>query len=136
MGIALDIKNLGFFKIYDTYLIVEMNEGVTITPDSNDALEEIADIYYPTKNFVYITHRKNSYAVDPAVYTRTSKIKNLVGFAVVSTKRIALSNAEIEKLFLSKPFEVFHKIEDAVKWANKICTNENHSFENKKKQIK
>lgn len=111
---------IGTFYIYDNYLIVEANEGVTVTIESNKILEDIADTYYTSKEFVYITHRVNSYAVDPAVYTKTSQIKNLVGFAVVASNYIALSNAEIEKIFLKKPFEIFTELDKAKEWAQSL----------------
>lgn len=93
-------------NIYDNYMVVVMNEGVTINPSHNKILLNIVDTYFNNKNFVYITHRINSYSVDPAIYFETSKIKNLVGFAVVSKDYKAKSNAEIEKLFFNKPFEI------------------------------
>ena len=103
--------------IYSNYLVVVMKEGITISPDRNQVLINIADTYFSNKKFVYITHRLHSYAVDPAIYIETSKIQNLVGFAVVSKDFKAKSNAEIEKLFLNKPFEVFNTIDEAVSWA-------------------
>jgi len=42
--------------------------------------------------FVYITHRVNSYSVDPTIYISVSKIENLVGFAVVFINQMALSS--------------------------------------------
>ncbi|WP_044626319.1 hypothetical protein [Neotamlana nanhaiensis] len=111
---------IGNFYIYKNYLVVEMNEGITVTPDSNNILVDIVDTFYVDKNFVYITNRINSYAVDPSVYKQTSLIENLVGFAVVSTNSLSLSNAEIEKLFLNKPFELFTDIDEAITWAKSI----------------
>ncbi|MEY8849327.1 hypothetical protein AB9K26_10950 [Psychroserpens sp. XS_ASV72] len=108
--------------IYDNYMIVVINEGVTVTPKHNDVLLNVADTYYKNKDFVYITHRINSYAVDPAVYRETSKINNLAGFCVVSSDYKAKRNAEIEKLFLNKPFEIFNTIEDATAWAQQISS--------------
>jgi hypothetical protein len=106
--------------IYDNYMIVVINEGVTVTPEHNDVLLNVADTYYKNKPFVYITHRLNSYAVDPAIYKETSKIENLAGFCVVSADYKAKRNAEIEKLFLNKPFEIFDTIEDATTWVNQV----------------
>ena len=120
---------IGIFFIYDDYLIVEVNEGETVTPESNEILVDIVNRYYASKQFVYITHRVNSYAVDPAVYRKTSLIKNLVGFAVVANN-ISLSNAEIEKLFLSKPFESFTKLDKAVNWAKSIINESNTKIKN------
>ena len=110
-------------NIYDNYMVVVMNEGVTITPAHNKILLNIVDTYFNNKNFVYITHRINSYSVDPAIYFETSKIKNLVGFAVVSKDYKAKSNAEIEKLFFNKPFEVFNTLDEAVAWADLVIHN-------------
>ena len=115
---------IGTFNIYDNYLVATMNEGSTVTKDSNKILEDLVEKYYPKKKFIYITHRVNSYAVDPAVYSKTSKIKNLAGFAVVANSRLALSNAEIEKLFLKKPFEIFRNLNDAINWAHAILKTE------------
>lgn len=110
-------------NIYDNYMVVVMNEGVTINPSHNKILLNIVDTYFNNKNFVYITHRINSYSVDPAIYFETSKIKNLVGFAVVSKDYKAKSNAEIEKLFFNKPFEVFNTLDEAVAWVDLVIHN-------------
>lgn len=112
--------------IYDNYMIVVINEGVTVTPEHNLVLLNVVDTYYKNTRFVYITHRLNSYAVNPAVYRETSKIKNLAGFCVVSGDYKAKRNAEIEKLFLNKPFEIFDTVEEAIVWANTI-TNTLHN---------
>ena len=101
-------------------MVVVMNEGITIAPEHNVTLLNIVDTYYKNKNFVYISNRLNSYAVNPAIYIETSKVENLVGFAVVSKDYKAKSNAEIEKLFLKKPFEIFNTLDQAVNWAQSI----------------
>jgi len=111
----------GEIFIYKNYLIAYMNEGVTITANLNDVLIDIVKSYYPTNKFVYITHRVNSYAVDPSIYLKTSKIKNLVGFAVVFGSDFAINNIDIEKIFLKKPFEFFYDLDEAIKWANQLC---------------
>lgn len=118
----IDLLKFDFcdMHIYDNYLIVIMNEGVTIIPAHNQILLNVAETYFNSKRFVYISNRLNSYAVNPTVYLETSKIENLKGFAVVSKDYKAKSNAEIEKLFLDKPFEIFDSIEKAVEWANSI----------------
>ncbi|MFD1615141.1 hypothetical protein [Gelatiniphilus marinus] len=112
--------SLGTFYIYSNYLVAEINRGETVTIESNELLEDIAQKYFGSKKFVYITHRINSYAVDPLTYTRTSQIKNLAGFAVVSKNYVALSNAEIEKIFLKKPVGLFSNLDEAIDWAQSI----------------
>lgn len=106
-------------EVYKDYIIVTINEGVSLTPENNDVLLGIATKYYKNKNFGYITYRINSYSVDPRIYTETSKINNLVCFAVVSENKLALSNAQIEKLFYKKPFKQFTNLEDSIIWVTK-----------------
>jgi len=109
--------------IYDNYLVTVMKEGMNVTPEYHDVLVEIAHMYYSEKPFVYIAHRIHSYSVDPKIYFETSKIKNLKGFAVVSSNYKAKVNAQIEQMFFSKPFEIFTNLEDAIDWAKKITTS-------------
>lgn len=106
--------------IYDYYMIVTINDGITIGLKHNEILINIAETYYKNKPFVYITHRINSYSVDPTIYKETSKIKNLAGFCVVSKNYLAKSTAQIEKLFLNKPFEIFDTLSEAIEWSKSV----------------
>ena len=107
-------------SIYDNYLVVIIKEGVNITPKYNSVLLEVVENHFFNKPFVYITHRLNSYSVDPKIYFETSKIENLKGFAVVSSNYKAKINAKIEQIFFNKPFEIFTKLEDALSWAESL----------------
>lgn len=113
---------LNFCEItmYENYVIVVVNEGVIVTAKLNAELVKIAEAYYSNRPFVYITHRINSYSVDPQVYFKTAQIKTLVGLVVVSRNYQAKINAEIEKMFFTKPFEIFTEMEDALTWAKKM----------------
>ena len=111
-------------KIYDDYVVATMNKGIHLTPDKNKILDDIANEYFYDRLFVYITYRKNSYSVDPSIYLQTSKIENLLGFAVVAKVPLAKGNAEIEKLFLNKPFEIFTSLKEAKSWVKTILNNE------------
>ncbi|WP_452225953.1 hypothetical protein [Lacinutrix cladophorae] len=113
---------IGFVSIFENYLIMEINQGETVTVEDNEKLIKLTETFYSDQEFVYITNRVNSYAVNPAVYFETKKIKNLIGFAVVSEKEIDMSNALIEKLFFDKPFEMFKELDEAISWANTICS--------------
>lgn len=108
--------------IYDHYMVVEINEGVHLTPSHNEILLNISETYFKNKPFVYLTHRVNSYSVDPAIYSETSKIENLVGFAVISSDFKKKSNAEIEKLFFNKTFKIFDKLDEAINWAKELTS--------------
>lgn len=123
-------ENLTFdfcdMTIYDNYVVVVMKEGVNITPDYNSVLVEVTNAYFSDKPFVYITHRVNSYSVDPKIYFETAKIENLEGFAVVSKNYQAKINAQIEQMFFNKPFEIFTNLDDAFKWAEKTIKHKNN----------
>ncbi|WP_240607714.1 hypothetical protein [Marixanthomonas spongiae] len=97
-----------------------MDEGITVSPEYNDYLLTISTKYYAQRNFGYITKRVNSYSVDPRVYFETSKIENLVAFAVVSSENLRISVTKIEKLFLKKPFRHFNSMKKAIQWVNAI----------------
>ena len=56
-------------------------------------------------------------------YIETSKIDNLVAFAVVTNEPLAMSNTEVEKLFLKKPVEVFDTVEQAAIWIESLIAN-------------
>jgi len=116
------ILNYSFctISLYENYLIAVMDEGEHISPDRNQVLVELAETYYNDRAFVYITHRKHSYSVDPSIYLETVKIKNLAGFAVVAEVPTSKANAEIERLFLAKPFEIFSDLQAAIHWADLI----------------
>jgi hypothetical protein len=103
-------------------MIVEVKDGVHLIKKHNHVLVNLADTYYRNKRFVYITHRVNSYSVDPAIYNETSKIESLLGFAVVSKTPVSSANALVEKLFMkNKPFEIFKELHEAINWAKSIC---------------
>lgn len=103
-------------EIYDDYIVVIMFEGITVAPNYNEVLVHISEKYFKNMYFGYITHRIHSYAVDPRIYFETSKIKNLAAFAVVSSKQIDVSNTQLEKIFLKKPFKHFFELEKAIYW--------------------
>jgi hypothetical protein len=115
--------NFCLISLYDTYLVTNINEGVNLKPEHNKVLDELATSHFKGRPFVYITHRIHSYSVDPKIYFETSKIPNLVGFAVVSSVYKAKSNAEVERMFFSKPFEIFNDLESAQAWADRIVKN-------------
>ncbi len=113
----------GEVRVFENFVVVVMKEGITVKPEYNDDLVAISEKYFKGKPFGYITYRKNSYAVDPMIYLKTSKIENLKAFAVVSDDGLKVSNLEIEKRFLTKPFEHFNSLNDAKNWVNELVEN-------------
>ena len=118
------IKTLNFefgeIRVFTNFVVVVMKEGITVKPEYNDDLEDIAKKYYAGKKFGYITYRVNSYAVDPMVYLKTSEIENLAAFAVVATDGLKASNLEVEKQFLKKPLKHFTNLDEAKNWVNEM----------------
>lgn len=104
-------------QIYKNHLVGIAKEGETITPDFMEVLMGIIDTYFNNIPFIYISHRINSYAVDPTIYIHLSKITNLKGFAIVTSDRNVQASAHVEKLFFTKPFQVFDTLNEAIEWS-------------------
>jgi hypothetical protein len=115
--------NFCTLNFYDNYMVAVINKDIHLAPVENLVLIDAANDYYKDKPFVYITHRKHSYSVDPIVFVKTAKIKNLLGIAVVANVPVSKGNAEIEKLFYNKPYEIFNALEDAIAWAKQLVKN-------------
>ncbi len=113
----------GEIRVFKNFVVVVMNEGITVKPEYNDDLIAISEKYFKQRPFGYITYRKNSYAVNPMIYIRTSEIENLIAFAVVSTGGLKTANLELEKRFLKKPFKHFNNLDDAKDWVNELIKN-------------
>lgn len=114
----LDFCNV---TIFEDYIYVVMNEGITVIPEYNDILINLSDKYFKGVDFVYVTHRIHSYSVNPTIYLETSKIENLKGFVVVTSESLEENpNPKLEKLFFDKPFSIFNTLEEALIWKNKI----------------
>lgn len=125
MEITLNL-DFGTIKIYKDYLITEVHEGMFLGHAEHDIFEQIVETYFPETPFVYISHRIHSYAVDPLIYLRTSRLTNLVGFAFVSQSTLSLTNAQLEKAFLKKPIFMGKNLENAIQWANELTGKEQH----------
>lgn len=110
----------GTIAVYKKYVIATLNEGVTISPSHSIGFESIANDLFKNRNFGYISNRINSYSIDPKIYFKISEADNLVAFAMVSNNQLHISNAEIEKIFLKKPFKIFTDIDQAVIWIEKM----------------
>lgn len=108
------------FSIFNNFIIAVINEGITVMPEHNEVLLKLAKKYFKNRPFAYITNRIHSYSVDPKVYFETSKIENLVTFAVVSQQELSTSNTKVEKMFLNKPYKNFTNLLDAIHWCESI----------------
>ncbi|MCB7480068.1 hypothetical protein [Christiangramia sediminis] len=115
--------SFGNVYIHENILIAKLNEGVLFDVESNKKLLEIGAEIFKEKNYGYISHRVNSYAVDPMVYMESANVNNLKAIAVVSENEMTRKNAEgVEKKFYkdNNCFEVFQTLEEAVTWIKTI----------------
>ncbi|MBQ0735474.1 hypothetical protein [Aquimarina celericrescens] len=65
----------------------------------------IARKYYSDKQFVYISYRINSYAVDPISCFEVNKISNLIAVAIISEDFKLINQSKIEWMFSDKELE-------------------------------
>jgi len=111
--------DIGTVQVFEDYMVSMFNDGVTITLEMAYQIIGIAEIHFREKDFGYISHRKNSYAIDPNIYTYIRGLENLKAFAIVSKKEIDMHNFDIEKLFYKKNMEFFIEFDNAMSWVKK-----------------
>lgn len=111
--------DFGSVSIHEDFIVAKMNEGILFDISKNETLLEIGTEVFQGKPYAYISHRVNSYAVDPMVYKQSAKFQNLKVIAVVSDNDITRTLAStVEKEFYidANSFKVFAELEDATSW--------------------
>ncbi|WP_350286982.1 STAS/SEC14 domain-containing protein [uncultured Croceitalea sp.] len=111
--------DIGTVQVYDNYIVSAFEEGATVTLERAYQIIGISEIHFRGKDFGYISLRKNSYAIDPIIYTYLRGLENLKAFAIVSKKEIDMHNFKIEKMFYKNQMEFFIEYENAIKWIKK-----------------
>ncbi|UOY05707.1 STAS/SEC14 domain-containing protein [Muricauda sp. SCSIO 64092] len=111
--------DIGTVQVYDNYIVANFDEGATVTLERAYQIIGISEIHFRDKKFGYISLRKNSYAIDPIIYTYLRGLENLIAFAIVSKKEIDMHNFKIEKMFYKKNMEFFIEYDNAVAWIKK-----------------
>jgi hypothetical protein len=117
--------DIGIIQVFDDYMVSIFEEGTTLTLERAYQIIGISEIHFRNKKFGYISLRKNSYAIDPVIYTYLRGLENLKAFAIVSKKEIDMHNFKIEKMFYKKNMEFFIEYENAVAWIKKRVTKKN-----------
>lgn len=110
---------IGKVQVYDNYMVSIFNEGATLTLERAFQIIGISEIHFRDKDFGYISLRKNSYAIDPTVYTYVREMENLKAFAIVSMKEMDMHNFKIEKLFYKKQMKFFIEYNNALAWVKR-----------------
>lgn len=111
--------DIGKIQVYDNYMVSIFDEGATLTLERAYQIIGISEIHFRNKNFGYISYRKNSYAIDPTIYSYLRELENLKAFAIVSVKEIDMHNFNIEKLFYKKTMKFYIEYDNALAWVKR-----------------
>lgn len=112
----------GVIWVHDRILINEMNEGALLDAETNKMILETGTELFENEVFGYISHRVNSYAVNPMVYRDSAEHPLLKAIAVVSESKMARENARLEQQFYTNKnsFEIFSSLDEAILWMQEI----------------
>ncbi|AXT53329.1 hypothetical protein D1818_21790 [Aquimarina sp. BL5] len=118
--------DIGIFYFHKNFVISEINEGVILTYENASELIKLGKTHYGDKTpFVYIANRINSYSFEPTNHFKTNEqFPNVKGYAVVSYNSIGSKIAELERSFLKIPTRTFYKLDDAIKWVDKLVISD------------
>ncbi len=108
--------DIGTIQVYENFIVSIFDEGATLTLERAYQIIGISEIHFRDKNFGIISLRKNSYAVDPTIYSYLRELKNLKAFAIVSVKEVDMHNFKIEKLFYKRPMKFYIDYNNALAW--------------------
>ncbi len=120
MNTKTKLFDFGKVRICKNIVIAEMKEGIVFHQPYNDQLLSYCKEYFRDRPYAYISHRINSYSIDPIVYIDAATKSLRRAIAVVSKDPEKIKNIKIEKQFFDHPFEGFESLEEAIKWINKV----------------
>lgn len=108
----------GVIWVHDRILVNEMNEGALLDVETNRQILKIGNENFGEEIFGYISHRINSYAVNPMVYRESAEHPQLKAIAVVSENKMARETARLEQQFYTNKnsFGIFNSLEEAKDW--------------------
>lgn len=108
----------GKIWVHDRILVNEMNEGALLDVDTNRKILKIGEAHFGEEFFGYISHRVNSYAVNPMVYRDSAEHPQLKAIAVVSENALTRQTARLEQQFYTNKnsFGIFSNLEEAKTW--------------------
>ena len=102
---------------YENIVVVEVNEGKVLSYKTAFTLLVKALTYLRNRPWVYISHRKNSYSVQPTDYKYLNKVPTLKGIAIINPHAEVDPNFSLESTFCKKPFVQKKSLDDAYEWA-------------------
>ncbi len=110
--------DFGVIWIYDKVLVSELHEGILLDVQNNRKILALGKEAFGGADFGYISHRINSYAVNPMVYRESAEHPQLKAIAVVSQNPLGRKSAIIEQQFYTNKnsFRIFTNLEQAQVW--------------------
>lgn len=121
----------GTIYFYEDLVISEIKEGVHLPAEDLLTFFEFVMENFKTP-FGYISHRINSYSIDPKIYSMLPQHSLMKGIAVVSENKFSSLNAHVEKNFYNGRYELFTNIEAAINWLDTILPlEEDHQKSNR-----
>ena len=111
-------------EFYDSVVISTIKEDIVFDEHHVAELRKICAEHFQNKEFVYITHRKYNYNVNPVVYINLIQTNTLKGIAVISNRTEKIRTANFERQFSPVPYELFDNKDEALIWAKGIVSAE------------
>ncbi len=117
---------VGHFTFYQNIVVGVFSEGVHATFENATIPIQIATQLYGTEEpIIYISHRKNSYSMDPVGCREVVDLfPNFKAFGIVALNKRRRMLANLERLFIKKPIRVFDNLEAAFIWAEELLMQE------------
>lgn len=120
---SIQLQDLTLDFHSNNYVIATVKEDVIFDQPHVKAILERCSEVYNNEPYVYISHRKQKYNVNPTVYLNLHKVAPLAGIALVAQGLPGIQTANFERRFSPVPLNVFENIEDAQIWAEKLLKN-------------
>ena len=112
------VLECGLIWVHDRILVNEINEGALLDVETNRRILKIGYDNFGGNDFGYISHRINSYAVNPMVYRESAAHPQLKAIAVVSENQLTRETARLEQQFYTNKnsFGIFSSLQEATAW--------------------
>ncbi len=111
--------DLDFGKVffYENYLIIEVAEGICFDYEKAKEISLLTNLHFGNQPFGYISHRVNSYSLEPTGYMKMEVIfPHLKVFSAVTYTKFQKSGISVENMFYQDEIKRFDNLEEAVEW--------------------
>jgi len=103
-------------RLFDTYAISTIKEGIVFQRSHFEASLEVFDAHFKGKPFVSIANRINDYTVDPQIFM-TSRSPKIIAIGVVCHTDSSYEISLFEKAFYAGVFRIFRNMDECITWA-------------------